>query len=90
MRNDVITHALHTKVPGGGDLRGLATEVLKIASAGLKARKRLDSFGEDEVHFLNALKTTVESGITPAEEMLARYHGDWGGNIDPVYKEYAY
>ncbi len=90
MREGVITDALRTEVPGGGNMRDLAQEVLKIASAGLKARKRLDSFGEDEVHFLNALKTTVESGITPAEEMLARFNGDWGGSIDPVFKEYAY
>ncbi len=90
MRDGVITGALNTPVPGGRTMRDLAKEVLEIASAGLKARKRLDSFGEDEVHFLNALKTTVESGITPAEEMLARFNGEWGGNIDPVYKEYAY
>ncbi len=90
MREGVITDALRTEVPGGGNMRDLAQEVLKIASAGLKARKRLDSFGEDEVHFLNALKTTVESGVTPAEEMLARFNGDWGGSIDPVFKEYAY
>ena len=90
MRDGVITGALNTPIPGGRTMRDLAKEVLEIASAGLKARKRLDSFGEDEVHFLNALKTTVESGITPAEEMLARYNGEWGGIIDPVYKEYAY
>jgi len=68
----------------------LARDILEISSAGLKARKKLDSFGEDETHFLNALKTTVETGITPAEEMLAKYNGEWGGSIDPVFKEYAY
>ncbi len=90
MRTDVITHALTTKTPDGRTMRELAASVLEIASAGLKARKRLDSFGEDEVHFLNALKTTVETGVTPADEMLARFHGEWNGNVDPVYKEYAY
>jgi len=90
MRYGVITDALRTEVPGGGSMRELAAEVLEIASAGLKARKRLDSFGEDEVHFLNALKTTVETGITPAEEMLAHFNGKWNGCIDQVYKEYAY
>ncbi|WP_169567770.1 glutamate--cysteine ligase [Sneathiella limimaris] len=90
MRNDVFTEALQTKVPDGRTMRELAAEVLDIASAGLKARKRLDSFGEDEVHFLNALKTTVETGITPAEELLSKYYGEWAGDIDQVFREYAY
>jgi len=90
LRDGVIKGAMHTKTPDGRTVRDLARDILEISSAGLKARKKLDSFGEDETHFLNALKTTVETGITPAEEMLAKYNGDWGGSIDPVFKEYAY
>ncbi|WP_025898136.1 glutamate--cysteine ligase [Sneathiella glossodoripedis] len=90
MREDVVVHALATRVPGGRDMRDLAREVLKIASAGLNARKRLDSFGEDEEHFLNALKNIVENGVTPAEELLAKFNGEWAGNIDQVFREYAY
>ncbi|MBE7635603.1 glutamate--cysteine ligase [Sneathiella sp. P13V-1] len=90
LREDVVTTALQTEVPGGRTIQDLSKEVLEIASAGLKARKRLDSFGEDEVHFLNALKNTVESGKTPADELLECYHGKWNGNIDPIFKEYAY
>jgi glutamate--cysteine ligase len=90
VRDGVITDALRTEIPGGRTVQDLSRDVLEIASEGLKARKRLDSFGEDEVHFLNALKTTVESGITPAEEMLNSYKNEWQGNIDPVFKEYAY
>ena len=44
----------------------------------------------DETHFLSALREIVESGETPAEELLARYHGAWGGSLDPIYEEYAY
>jgi glutamate--cysteine ligase len=90
MRDDVVSNALHTRTPDGRTMRDLARDVLAISSAGLKARKRLDSFGEDEAHFLNALHAIVETGITPAEELLSRYHGAWQKNIDPVFKEYAY
>ncbi|MEH6402259.1 MAG: glutamate--cysteine ligase [Sneathiella sp.] len=90
LREGVIKNAMHTKTPDGRTVRDLARDILDISSAGLKSRKKLDSFGEDETHFLNALKTTVETGVTPAEEMLAKYNGEWGGNIDPVFKDYAY
>lgn len=90
LRDGVIKNAMHTKTPDGRTVRELAHDILEISSAGLKARKKLDSFGEDETHFLNALKTTVETGVTPAEEMLAKFHGEWGGNIDPVFKDYSY
>jgi len=90
LREDVITNALRSTVPGGRSVQELSGDLLEIASAGLKARKRMDSFGEDEVHFLNALKNTVETGKTPADELLECYHGKWGGNIDPVFKEFAY
>ncbi|USG62158.1 glutamate--cysteine ligase [Sneathiella marina] len=90
MREDVITHALKTETPDGRTMRELATDVLDIATVGLKARKRLDSFGEDETHFLNALKTTVETGMTPADEMLLKYYGDWKESTDPAFTEYAY
>ena len=29
-------------------------------------------------------------GRTPAEELLAKYHGDWGNSVAPLYTEYAY
>jgi glutamate--cysteine ligase len=32
----------------------------------------------------------VARGITPAEELLAKYHGAWGGSVEPVFEEYAY
>ncbi|MEP3244386.1 MAG: glutamate--cysteine ligase [Sneathiella sp.] len=90
LREGVITQAMNTPTPDGRTVRDLAKDVLEISSAGLKARKRLDSFGEDETHFLNALKTIVETGVTPAEELLALYNGEWKGSVDPVYRDFAY
>jgi len=32
----------------------------------------------------------VEKGQSPAEELLALYHGRWGGSVEPVFKEFAF
>ncbi|MEO0913628.1 MAG: glutamate-cysteine ligase family protein, partial [Pseudomonadota bacterium] len=76
----------------GRTLRGVARDVLGIAAGGLRARGREGAGGliPDETHFLNALHETVETGQTPADELLARYHGDWGGDLSRIYGEYSY
>ncbi len=76
----------------GLKMRDLARDVVAIAEAGLKARAREGAGGllPDETHFLNALKESVESGQTPADELLARYHGDWGGDLARIYRDYSY
>ncbi len=76
----------------GVRMHDLAREVVAIAEAGLKARARPGAGGmiPDETHFLAALKETVETGITPADELLARYHGDWAGELSRIYADYSY
>jgi glutamate--cysteine ligase len=74
----------------GRTLQEIALEVLAIADAGLKARARAHAFDCDETHFLNALWEIAESGRTPAEELLERYHGPWAGDLDRIYAEYSY
>ena len=89
---------LRAAVPRGGlktrmrgeSLQDIALRVLDIARGGLEQRARHDGFGESEAHFLNALWTIAESGETPSDELLRRFHGDWRGDIDPVFREYAY
>ena len=73
-------------------MRDLASDCLTIAEAGLKARARPGAAGliPDETHFLGALKEIVETGRTPAEELLARYHGEWQGHLTRIYREYSY
>ncbi len=77
---------------GGVKLHDLARDVVAIAEAGLKARGRQGAGGllPDETHFLNALKDSVETGQTPADELLARYHGDWQGDLSRIYADYSY
>jgi glutamate--cysteine ligase len=74
----------------GRSLQSIAIELLDIAEAGLKARARAAGFDADEAHFLNALRDIAVSGRTPAEELLARYHGEWGGDLSHIYAEYSY
>jgi glutamate--cysteine ligase len=73
-------------------LHDVAREVLKIAEAGLKARARPGAGGTipDETHFLNALQESVETGKAPADELLEKYRGDWGGDLRRIYAEYSY
>jgi glutamate--cysteine ligase len=76
----------------GIKLHDLAREVVSIAEGGLRARALPGAGGliPDETHFLNALQESVESGKTPADELLEHYHGDWGGDLKRVYTEYSY
>ena len=71
-------------------VRDIACEALCISHKGLKNRGRVDSVGMDESHFLQPIFQTAESGLTPADELLAAYHRLWKGNVDPVFTEYAY
>ena len=77
---------------GGVYMHDLAREVVAIAEAGLKARARPGAGGmvPDETHFLSALKDSLDTGKTPADELLDRYTGDWNGDISRVFGEFSY
>jgi len=68
----------------------LAKATLALAEAGLRRRRKLDSNGHDETRHLRPLQEFVARGITPAEELLEKFHGPWGGSVEPVFKDYAY
>jgi glutamate--cysteine ligase len=76
----------------GIKMHDLAREVVNISEAGLAARARPGAGGliPDETHFLNALKESIETGKTSADELLERYHGDWNGDISRIYDDYSY
>jgi len=76
----------------GIKMHDLAREVVALSEAGLKTRARAGAGGlvPDETHFLNALKESLESGKTPADELLECYHGEWGGDLTRIYEEYKY
>jgi glutamate--cysteine ligase len=68
----------------------LARQTLDLARAGLVRRARLDRNGRDETRYLRPLEEIVARGVTPAEEMLEKFHGEWRGSVEPIYSEYAY
>lgn len=73
-----------------GTVRDLASEMVALAKKGLSARGQENATGNDETIFLSALEEVVESGKTPADILLDRYHGAWGGDVDPIFKDFAY
>lgn len=89
MRDGVTRTALKTPFRTG-TVRDVARQVVALAREGLKRRGNLTSMGTDEAIYLAPLEEIVETGETLAERMLARFHGEWGGQIDPVFEAYAY
>jgi glutamate--cysteine ligase len=90
--------ALRDEVPRAGlDARvgtvtalDVARQVVGIAHAGLAARARKNADGADETQYLGIVETIAERGQSPADVLLARYAGRWGGDIDQVFEEYAF
>src|SRR5215469_398527 len=68
----------------------IAKECLALAHAGLRRRARIDQFGRDETRFLAPLDHIIDSGRTPAEELLEKFNGPWRGSVEPAYEEYAF
>ena len=90
LRHDVPRLALETPVPGGGKMLDLAREVVEIASMGLTRRAVLNAAGDNEGGFLDPLRDVVASGMTPADRLLDKYSGEWGGDISRVYEEMSF
>ena len=90
LRDLVPKLGLDAPVPGRGTLRDIAGEVLDIAGRGLAARARLSASGDDETGFLNPLREIVRTGKVPAQDLLDRYHGVWGGDVSKVYEELSF
>jgi glutamate--cysteine ligase len=90
LRDAVPRLALDAPLPGGGKLRDIAGQVLDIAHAGLADRARFNGIGDNETGFLDPLREIVRTGKVPAEVLLERYHGIWGGDLSRVYAEASF
>jgi glutamate--cysteine ligase len=89
LRDDVPKQGLAAKIRNRTVFE-LATETLKLARTGLARRKHVDAGGRDETRYLDALEDRVARGTTPAQELLEKFHGPWGGSVDPIYADEAY
>ncbi|MEM1106566.1 MAG: glutamate--cysteine ligase [Pseudomonadota bacterium] len=90
MRQSAGVLGLCTPTPDGRSFQDLAKDVLAISRAGLAARAKLSTSGDDETGFLGELDALVASGKTPAEHLLDLYHGRWGASLAPLFEEMAY
>jgi glutamate--cysteine ligase len=89
LRDDVPKLGFAARV-AGHDVLHLAKTTIALAEKGLARRRRLDAGGEDERRYLRPIEEYVARGITPAEELLEKFHGAWGRSVEPVFTEYAY
>jgi glutamate--cysteine ligase len=90
LRHDVPKLALEAVTPDGETMRDFAARVLDIAAEGLTRREQLNSAGDNEGGFLDPLRDVVATGMTPADRLLARFHGEWKGDVSHIYEEFSF
>jgi glutamate--cysteine ligase len=89
LRRAVPTEALKARFRKGSVL-DIARQALALSREGLRRRACRDTDGADERKHLAPIEEIAESGVTAAERALAAYAGEWRGNIDEVFRRYAY
>ncbi|MEQ1669444.1 MAG: glutamate--cysteine ligase [Hyphomicrobium sp.] len=89
LRNAVPKSALRT--PFRNTTVGeIARHALRISRLGLKNRACINARNQDETLYLAPLDVIAGNGRTVSDLLLARYNGDWQGNIDHVFEEFAF
>jgi glutamate--cysteine ligase len=89
LRRDVTRLGLKAEV-AGRSVRDIAVDMIAIALRGLKNRARFSGGMVDERGYLSELEDIADSGLTPADRLLALYHGEWGGDLSRMYRDFAY
>ncbi|SCY88081.1 glutamate--cysteine ligase [Microvirga guangxiensis] len=86
LRADVPKLALKATI-AGRFVQDVARDAVALSREGLKRRACLDGAGQDETKHLAYAEKVVLSGWTSAERLLERYHGAWGGSVNPAFTE---
>ncbi|WGM37910.1 glutamate--cysteine ligase [Caulobacter sp. NIBR1757] len=89
LRRDVPRLGLKAQV-AGRSARDVAVDMVAIARQGLKNRAELDGSFIDETTYLGELEEIADSGMTPADRLLEKFHGEWKGDIGRVFTDCAY
>ncbi len=89
MRAEVPRLGLKARI-GARTVRDVAIDLLALSRAGLGRRYRLNARGRDEAIFLDDLDEIAQSGVTPAELLLAEFTGRTGGNMAALYRDHSY
>ncbi|MGY9010075.1 MAG: glutamate--cysteine ligase [Rhodobacterales bacterium] len=76
----------------GISMLSLAKELVDISRSGLKNRARSGNGGlvPDECHFLNSIEEVIETGKSPACDLIDKYENEWAKDLKNIYKEYSY
>ena len=76
----------------GQKMHEIAKELVSISEFGLKQRAIAGAHGmiPDETHFLDALKDSLETGKTPADELLDLYNGPWEQDPSHIFQNFSY
>jgi len=75
---------------GGRDVHKLATELVGLASSGLRRRARIDDSGNDETGFLAPLREVVASGETSADRLLRLHATSWDSDVTRIFEAEQY
>ncbi|MFB9067643.1 glutamate--cysteine ligase [Pseudofulvimonas gallinarii] len=89
LRDTVPRLALKTPFRDGTVL-DLARQAVAIAAGGLARRDYRNTHSADERIYLEPLIEFLDAGLSPAEQKLALYHGEWNGSVDPLFRQFAY
>jgi len=89
MRDAVPAQGLAATIKGRPVL-DVARDAVRISTAGLKARAKLNGDGQDESVFLQPLEEVLAKKATLADDLLALFNGRWNGSVEPVFDEYQY
>lgn len=91
LRMDAAKHGLRANV-NGQSLSKFAKQILEISAQGLTNRSIGSNNGKhaDESYFLNPLREILEIGQSQADELLAKFNGEWAGDLTKIYSEYRY
>lgn len=86
LRRDVPRLGLATPFDRSS-LFDVAAQAVGIAEAGLVRRARLNGQGQDETIHLLPLEETIRTGKSPARRWLEKFHGEWNGDVTPIFRE---
>ena len=73
-------------------VKKIAHEILLLSENGLKNRNKMNIHNtkENECEFLSPLFSSLDQGISLADEILIKYNKDWSKDLKQIYNEYSY
>ena len=89
LRDEVPAKGLEATIDGRS-VRDIAQDCLKLARAALLERRNVGCKGRTEAHFLDVLDEVVDSGETSADQLLKLYISSWDGDINRVFRDFAF